>query len=61
MFSRLWPVMPKEFLHIRRDPRTLAVMSGLDASILLPQIGALALFGTILIVAATARFRKRLD
>ncbi len=36
MFSRLWPVMPKEFLHIRRDPRTLAVMSGVDASILLP-------------------------
>jgi ABC-2 type transport system permease protein len=26
MFSRLWPVMRKEFIHIRRDPRTLAVM-----------------------------------
>ncbi|ABU57858.1 MULTISPECIES: ABC transporter permease [Roseiflexus] len=37
------------------------VIKGVDASTLLPQIGALALFGAILIVAATARFRKRLD
>lgn len=37
------------------------VIKGVDATVLLPQIGALALFGAILIVAATVRFRKRLD
>lgn len=26
MFSRIWPIMRKEFIHIIRDPRTLAVM-----------------------------------
>lgn len=26
MVNRLWPVMRKEFIHIQRDPRTLAVM-----------------------------------
>ncbi len=37
------------------------VIKGVDAPVLLPQIGALALFGLILIAAASARFRKRLD
>ena len=26
MGSRLWPIIRKEFIHIIRDPRTLAVM-----------------------------------
>src|SRR5512135_1645104 len=26
MNSRLWPILRKEFIHIMRDPRTLAIM-----------------------------------
>lgn len=29
MLQRIWAVMQKEFIHIRRDRRTLAIMLGL--------------------------------
>lgn len=37
------------------------VIKGVGIPALMPQIGALAIFGTVLIVLAAARFRKRLD
>jgi ABC-2 type transport system permease protein len=37
------------------------VIKGVDLSTLMPQVTALAIFGTVLIVLAALRFRKRLD
>jgi ABC-2 type transport system permease protein len=37
------------------------VIKGVDAATLMPQIGALAVFGAALIALASLRFRKRLD
>ena len=37
------------------------VIKGVGIPALAPQIGALAIFGVVLIVLAAARFRKRLD
>ena len=37
------------------------VIKGVGAPSLMPQITALAIFGAVLIVLATTRFRKRLD
>jgi ABC-2 type transport system permease protein len=37
------------------------VIKGVDLTTLMPQVGALTIFGTVLIVVAAMRFRKRLD
>lgn len=37
------------------------VIKGVDVAALTPQIGALAIFGAVLVVLASVRFRKRLD
>jgi ABC-2 type transport system permease protein len=37
------------------------VIKGVDLATLMPQVGALTIFGTVLIVVAALRFRKRLD
>jgi ABC-2 type transport system permease protein len=37
------------------------VIKGVDLATLMPQVGALTIFGTVLIVVAAMRFRKRLD
>jgi ABC-2 type transport system permease protein len=37
------------------------VIKGVDLATLMPQVGALTIFGTVLIIVAAMRFRKRLD
>ena len=37
------------------------VIKGVGVPALMPQISALAIFGTVLIILASTRFRKRLD